>query len=146
RMRETLDRLARHGTLHPAHGVKMRYANPIDGGYVYPTIAVFIHRQVARPSRCRRRGDRVNQNYCNPCTLFVDHRHFNPSLTVSSPCCPPRAMRRRAGTFRTPLGRASVPPDPPRCKKRILVIAITSRAQTSVLITSSSTRRTVRPL
>jgi gentisate 1,2-dioxygenase len=42
RTRETLDRLARHGTLHPAHGVKMRYANPIDGGYVYPTIAVFI--------------------------------------------------------------------------------------------------------
>jgi len=42
RTREVLDRLARSGPLHPAHGVKMRYANPIDGGYVYPTIAVCI--------------------------------------------------------------------------------------------------------
>ncbi len=42
RTREVLERLARSGPLHPAHGVKMRYANPIDGGYVYPTIAVFI--------------------------------------------------------------------------------------------------------
>ena len=42
RTREVLDKLARSGPLHPAHGVKMRYANPIDGGYVYPTIAVFI--------------------------------------------------------------------------------------------------------
>ena len=32
----------RNGPLHPAHGVKMRYANPLNGGYVYPTIAVFI--------------------------------------------------------------------------------------------------------
>ncbi len=42
RTREALDRLARGGPLHPAHGVKMRYASPLDGGYVYPTIAVFI--------------------------------------------------------------------------------------------------------
>ncbi len=42
RTREALDRLARSGPLHPCHGVKMRYANPLDGGYVYPTIAVFI--------------------------------------------------------------------------------------------------------
>jgi gentisate 1,2-dioxygenase len=42
RTREVLDRLARNGPLHPAHGVKMRYVNPIDGGYVFPTIAVFI--------------------------------------------------------------------------------------------------------
>ena len=35
-------RLARSGPLHPSHGIKMRYANPLDGGYVYPTIAVFI--------------------------------------------------------------------------------------------------------
>jgi gentisate 1,2-dioxygenase len=42
RTRETLHGLARSGPLHPAHGVKMRYVNPIDGGYVYPTIAVFI--------------------------------------------------------------------------------------------------------
>jgi gentisate 1,2-dioxygenase len=42
RTREVLDRLARNGPLHPAHGVTMRYVNPIDGGYVYPTIAVFV--------------------------------------------------------------------------------------------------------
>jgi gentisate 1,2-dioxygenase len=42
RTREALLRLARSGPLHPSHGIKMRYANPLDGGYVYPTIAVFI--------------------------------------------------------------------------------------------------------
>jgi gentisate 1,2-dioxygenase len=42
RTREALHKLARSGPLHPAHGIKMRYANPLDGGYVYPTIAVFI--------------------------------------------------------------------------------------------------------
>ncbi len=42
RTREALAHLARSGPLHPAHGIKMRYANPVDGGYVYPTIAVFI--------------------------------------------------------------------------------------------------------
>ena len=42
RTRDALARLARSGPLHPSYGVKMRYANPVDGGYVYPTIAVFI--------------------------------------------------------------------------------------------------------
>jgi gentisate 1,2-dioxygenase len=42
RTREALLRLATSGPLHPSHGIKMRYANPLDGGYVYPTIAVFI--------------------------------------------------------------------------------------------------------
>jgi gentisate 1,2-dioxygenase len=42
RTREALLGLARSGPLHPSHGIKMRYANPLDGGYVYPTIAVFI--------------------------------------------------------------------------------------------------------
>ena len=42
RTREALDRVARDEPLHPAHGAKMRYANPNDGGYVYPTLAVFI--------------------------------------------------------------------------------------------------------
>ena len=42
RTREALLRLAQSGPLHPSHGIKMRYANPLDGGYVYPTIAVFI--------------------------------------------------------------------------------------------------------
>lgn len=42
RTRETLDQLALAGQMHPAHGVKMRYANPATGGHVFPTIAVFI--------------------------------------------------------------------------------------------------------
>jgi gentisate 1,2-dioxygenase len=42
RTRDALMRLARSDPPHPAHGVKMRYANPVDGGYVYPTIATFI--------------------------------------------------------------------------------------------------------
>jgi gentisate 1,2-dioxygenase len=42
RTRAALDRLARQGPLHPAHGVKMRYANPANGGHVFPTMAVFI--------------------------------------------------------------------------------------------------------
>jgi gentisate 1,2-dioxygenase len=42
RTRAALDRLARSGTLHPAHGVKMRYVSPANGGYVFPTIATFI--------------------------------------------------------------------------------------------------------
>ena len=42
RTREALGRLAKAEPLHPAHGIKMRYANPLNGGYVYPTIAVFI--------------------------------------------------------------------------------------------------------
>jgi len=42
RTREALERLARHGPVHPVHGVKMRYANPIDGGFVYRTIAAFV--------------------------------------------------------------------------------------------------------
>jgi gentisate 1,2-dioxygenase len=42
RTRESLDRLVRHGSVHPVHGVKMRYANPRDRGFVFPTIAAFI--------------------------------------------------------------------------------------------------------
>jgi gentisate 1,2-dioxygenase len=42
RTREALARLVRHGPVHPAHGIKMRYANPIDGGFIYRTIATFI--------------------------------------------------------------------------------------------------------
>jgi gentisate 1,2-dioxygenase len=42
RSRAALDRLARNGTLHPAHGVKMRHASPADGGYVFPTLTTFI--------------------------------------------------------------------------------------------------------
>jgi gentisate 1,2-dioxygenase len=40
--REALDRLARAGPLHPAHGIKMQYVNPATGGYPMPTIGAFI--------------------------------------------------------------------------------------------------------
>jgi gentisate 1,2-dioxygenase len=42
RTRAALDRLAKDGPLHPAHGIKVRYANPLTGGHAFPTIAVFI--------------------------------------------------------------------------------------------------------
>ena len=43
RTREALDRL-REGaaTVDACHGVRMKYANPLDGGYALPTIAAFI--------------------------------------------------------------------------------------------------------
>ena len=42
RTREVLERLARHGPVDPVHGVRMRYANPADGGFIFRTIAAFI--------------------------------------------------------------------------------------------------------
>ena len=42
RTREALDRLRAAGTFDPCHGVRMKYANPLDGGYALPTIATFI--------------------------------------------------------------------------------------------------------
>ena len=42
RTREALARLAKDGPLHPAHGIKMRYANPATGDHAFPTISVFI--------------------------------------------------------------------------------------------------------
>ncbi len=42
RSRETLDRLARGGPLHPARGIKMQFTNPATGGYAMPTIGAFI--------------------------------------------------------------------------------------------------------
>ena len=40
RTREALDRLSRHDAPHPAHGYKLRYANPATGGHPFPTMAV----------------------------------------------------------------------------------------------------------
>ena len=40
--RDALDRLARNGPVHPAHGVKLQYVNPATGGYPMPTIAAFL--------------------------------------------------------------------------------------------------------
>jgi gentisate 1,2-dioxygenase len=42
RTREALDRLARQGDPDPAHGYKLRYANPATGGHAFPTMAVFM--------------------------------------------------------------------------------------------------------
>jgi hypothetical protein len=42
RTREALLKLSRLGPIDPAHGIKLRYANPASGGYPFPTIAVFI--------------------------------------------------------------------------------------------------------
>ncbi|HXJ02047.1 MAG TPA: cupin domain-containing protein [Micropepsaceae bacterium] len=41
RTRSALHRLS-HEPPHPAHGFKMRYANPANGGHPFPTMAVFM--------------------------------------------------------------------------------------------------------
>src|ERR1700730_10762602 len=42
RTREALERLARTGVWDPCHGLKMRYSNPVTGGYPMTTIAAYI--------------------------------------------------------------------------------------------------------
>ena len=42
RTREALDRLRASGEADACHGIRMKYANPLDGGYALPTIASFI--------------------------------------------------------------------------------------------------------
>ena len=44
RTREALDRLREGGAAppDPCHGIRMKYANPLDGGYALPTIASFL--------------------------------------------------------------------------------------------------------
>ena len=42
RSREVLHRQSRDVAMHPCHGVKMRYTNPVSGGNAFPTIAVFL--------------------------------------------------------------------------------------------------------
>lgn len=39
RSREALDHLFRQKEIDPCHGIKMRYINPVDGGWAMPTIA-----------------------------------------------------------------------------------------------------------
>ena len=39
RSREALRHLVTQGDLDPCHGIKMRYINPVDGGWAMPTIA-----------------------------------------------------------------------------------------------------------
>jgi gentisate 1,2-dioxygenase len=42
RSREALAALERNGPPHPSHGVKMRFVNPVSGGYPLPTIGAFM--------------------------------------------------------------------------------------------------------
>jgi gentisate 1,2-dioxygenase len=42
RSREALDHLGKNGPIHPVHGVKMQYVNPVTGSYPIPTIAAFL--------------------------------------------------------------------------------------------------------
>lgn len=42
RTREALEALRRAERLDPWHGIKLRYANPLDGGWIMPTIAACI--------------------------------------------------------------------------------------------------------
>ena len=56
RSRETLDRLARTGPLHPARGIKMQFINPTNGASAMPTMATFIQ---LLPKGFRGTGERV---------------------------------------------------------------------------------------
>ena len=42
RTRGALERLAREGPVHGAHGVRLRYVNPADGRHAFPTMAAFM--------------------------------------------------------------------------------------------------------
>lgn len=42
RSRETLEDLRRAGPPHECHGIKMRFVNPVTGGYPMPTIGAFL--------------------------------------------------------------------------------------------------------
>jgi len=44
RTRAALDSLARAGKPHPAHGFRLRYANPATGKHPFPTMAVTMQR------------------------------------------------------------------------------------------------------
>ena len=42
RSREALERMKTQDEWDPCHGLKMRYVNPVDGGYAMPTISAFL--------------------------------------------------------------------------------------------------------
>ena len=52
RSREALEAMRRQQEWDPCHGLKMRYVNPVDGGFAMPTIAP----EMDRAPRRRRRG------------------------------------------------------------------------------------------
>jgi gentisate 1,2-dioxygenase len=63
RTRDALDRLARSGAWDPCHGLKMRYSNPVTGGYPMTTIAAFI--------QLLPRGFRTARYRSTDATIFV---------------------------------------------------------------------------
>lgn len=42
RSREILEKLTREGPIDPSHGVRLKFANPLNGDFVLPTIAAYI--------------------------------------------------------------------------------------------------------
>ncbi len=42
RTREALEKMRQHDEWDPCHGLKMRYVNPMDGGYAMPTMGTFM--------------------------------------------------------------------------------------------------------
>ncbi|MGD2170981.1 MAG: gentisate 1,2-dioxygenase [Gammaproteobacteria bacterium] len=48
RAREALETMRREQEWDPCHGLKMRYVNPVDGGFAMPTIAAFLQLLPAR--------------------------------------------------------------------------------------------------
>jgi gentisate 1,2-dioxygenase len=42
RTRDALEQLSKNGPAHCAHGYKLRYANPANGGHPFPAMAVFM--------------------------------------------------------------------------------------------------------
>jgi gentisate 1,2-dioxygenase len=42
RSREALDQMSRQQEWDPCHGIKLRYSNPVDGGFAMPTIGTFM--------------------------------------------------------------------------------------------------------
>lgn len=42
RSREALERVKKADRMHPAHGAKLRYSNPLTGGHPFPTMSVFM--------------------------------------------------------------------------------------------------------
>ena len=42
KMRPILERLARTGDVDPHHGARFRYANPVNGGWVMPTMGAHL--------------------------------------------------------------------------------------------------------
>lgn len=52
RTRESLLTLARTGDVHPCHGIKLKYSNPLSGDYAIPTMATFMQLMAAGFKGC----------------------------------------------------------------------------------------------